>query len=258
MQTTQPAPAAGEDAVALTGATPARRWCGAVARAIGSAHMVAGALEVLALAANAVMGVRTYAGGLLGTRGIVSLLAFVALAATITAPGEPVQVALRRYGGLINLAVRSELYYGLMVLIHLNLAGLNLAIGYGLRRRWPWARRAHVGMMGTCVLLTALHTAAAARDAWPMAEVLRIPQAAALVGATSLLVMASPAMATYFRSGSAPAAAPAGRRRPWWRASVQLLLALLMGADALGILILLTFGPLAEIAAAGAWLVVYL
>ena len=257
MQTSRTMPARGEGPVAPAGSPPAGRWCGPVARAVGTAHMVAGALLVLGLASNAAMGI-PYAGGYLGLRSMVSASSFTAAAVLIVSPlGEPNMVAMQRYFGMLNLAVRSPVFYGVMALVDLNLAGLNLAIGYGLRRRQPWARRAHVGLMGPCLLLTALHTAALARVR-PWGGLLAVPAAAMFLAALSLVLLTSPTMIAYFRNGQAPGAVPSGRRRPWWWASAQFLLVLLMGADALGILILLTCGPLAEITAACAWLVVSL
>jgi hypothetical protein len=224
--------------------------------------MLAGLLEILFMAGHAATGGRTYLGGPLGLRGVATIYAFVALGALITAPWQPPSMVLSRFVGLANIAFRSPTFFGLMALIHLNLAGLNLAIGYGLRRRQPWARRAQLGLMGFCLPLTILHGAAIARLRLPREQLalIGLPLAVAvLVAASSLAVMGTPGMAAFFRAGPVHATARRGeRRRHWSGATVQFLLALLMGAFAAGILILLTFGPLAEIAWACARLIVYL
>ena len=232
-------------------------------RAMGLAFMMAGVLGLVIVALDAVLRRPEFINTPLDVVHRVAGGLFAALGALVTAFTEDEWTGLRRFGWLEGAIRLDPNFLHGMILVHLNLAALNLAIGYGLRRLRPWARRLAIGVTATAAVLAAVHVAVllvrhptrfVVVDLFEAPRIVRdVLVASAVVAALTPALLWPRRVAALFVPGAvARVRAHSGPRRGILLG--KLLSALLMGAAALGIQVLLVLGPLAEVVGLVAWL----
>src|SRR5262245_40298268 len=141
------------------------RWDRAIVgavRALGTAHVLAGMLVILGIGVSFLLRAGDYIGTPLEVSSFGAGVAFAALAAQVTTFGYATPAELKRYQW-IYAALRDDTGLAVLAMVHLNLAALLVALGYGLRRGWPWARRWDLRLLALGGVLAILHAAALAR-----------------------------------------------------------------------------------------------
>ena len=155
---------------------------------------------------------------------------------------------------IMRTAQVSQDFFVAMVAAHIALGLLNIALGQGLWRRRPWARRLEIPLVGLAGVVAAAHGVllvwAGGEWRWFGLVVLVL---LALGHRADPLRLAVASNGGPLR-GDALEDVPAGRRRrAWWMLSLQWLAGLLALILAAAIFLLLNLGPMVEIA----WLAIY-
>jgi hypothetical protein len=142
-------------------------------------------------------------------------------------------------------------FFALMMVVYLVLAGLLVAIGYGLRRRLPWARIAALIVLGLSTAAATAHGIVLVASGFAHASGgLEILIVTAVVAGPMLFLLSSPRTAALFRSSNSPEGGHLRKRR-WWTLSVEWLMTALTVVLAFGLVWLFAIGPLVEIVWAG-------
>jgi hypothetical protein len=236
-------------------------------RALGTAHMVGGILLLLMVPISVALRAADYINTPLDVFHYASAMTFVLVGAVVTAPGAGWREALGQFAWVEGSLRLDPAFWNAMILVHINVAALNLAVGYGLRRLRPWSRRLEIGMMSAATLLAVGHVAVilSTRGAIPMladvstlTELFYSRRSWVFLGSVAIGAMV-PVLLTRRRVVERFAPGAAGRGRTGggrWRAALplKLLAALMMGAVAPGILVLVILGPLVEVVGLVAWM----
>lgn len=152
---------------------------------------------------------------------------------------------------IVQNAGTSHDFFAAMVAAHVALGTINLALGQWLWRRRRWARPLEIALVGLAGFVAATHGIALlwVGGQWKMlgVVVLLLP---ILVVVPILSFLILPRTAALFRD-STPDVKIARRHRPWWMLSLQWFAALVVLALAAGILLVLSVGPMVEVAWVG-------
>jgi hypothetical protein len=225
-------------------AAPAR-WRVAVLRSIAAAHVAAGVVEVLQVAGNVVLRL-PYTAGPLALPGVVTVAVTRFLFGfTLAWPSDRDALDLRSNWIAVQAQSMGS-FLGAMMAAHVALGALNVALGYGLWRRRPWARWLDVAVLGASGFVVVAHGVA-------LTWVGGMWRGFGIVGSVLPLIfvlpilafLVSPRTGVLFLGGNEGAAAP--RRRRWWMLSLQWATALLVLALACAWVVIFGLGPMAEV-----------
>src|SRR5689334_14870075 len=123
-----------ESAIDAAGRPAPGKVLGAVVDAIGAAHMTAGLMLALAIAGGLALGLGDAWGGALFLTGGVPASLASAVEAMRNEPWTDSGASLRGIGSMVRYAQANRDYFARMMVAQLLAAGVNVALGYALRR----------------------------------------------------------------------------------------------------------------------------
>ena len=228
-----------------------RSW---LVRMTAAVYLIAGVVMALSVVGNLALGL-VYTGGPMGYYGSQSVgLAgyFHTMTHLRVWDASQFWALFGSYSlAFSRKAQTSAAFFTLMACVYIGLAGLCIAIGYGLWRRLPRARAAALILLGVSAGAATTHGVVLLASGFSHAgQSLEILAITAVVAGPILYLLGSPGTATLFHP-SASTEARVVRRRRWWTLSVQWLAAALAVFFAFGLVRLLSLGPLVEVVWAG-------